>query len=254
VFDSHCHLTDGRFDEDRAVVVARAREAGVLRIVTVASDLADARAAKEFAESYDGVWHTVGIHPHEAGATVAGDLECIGELLADSPLAVAVGECGLDYHYDHSSREIQRRIFDRQLELAHDLELPAVIHSREAEADTIAALRNVPSGTRFVLHCFTSGRELLDVGLELDAWVSFSGIVTFRKFDAPEMVVAVPRDRLMVETDAPYLAPVPYRGKRNEPAFVPRVVETVARIRGEDPDDVARYTTTSANEFYGLDH
>ncbi len=221
--------------------------------MTIASDLADARAARALAEEEEGLWHTAGIHPHEAAEAGPEDLDGVRALLTDSPLGVAVGECGLDYHYDHSPRDTQRRLFDQQLALAHELNLPAVIHSRSAEEDTIAALRNAPAGTRFVLHCFTGGRALLEVGLELGGWVGFSGIVTFRKFDGMEEVRLVPQDRLLVETDAPYLAPEPHRGKRNEPAFIPRVVQAIAGIRAEAADDVARYTTANACALYGID-
>jgi len=280
VFDSHCHLTDGRFDEDRAAVLDAALQAGVTRIVTVASDLEDARAAAELAENHAdlpgsppgspaalpgshagppgsraALWSTAGIHPHEVSDTDDADLAAVRELAATHPRVVAIGETGLDYFYEHSPRELQRRWFEAQLEVAADLDLPVVIHTREAEDDTIAVLRNAPESVLKVLHCFTGSMKLLEVGLEEGCYVSFAGIITFSKFDGQEAVRAVPEDRLLAETDAPYLAPVPRRGKRNEPAFVTHVVAALADIRGESVGAVAEATAQNAERFYALsDH
>ena len=253
MFDSHCHLTDGRFDDDRAAVVVAARAAGVGRLVSVASNLEDARRAVEVAAAHQDVWSTAGVHPHEVSDAVEGDLEGIRELAESRPEVVAVGETGLDFFYDHSSRDLQRHWFEAQLQLAHELELPLVIHTRGAEDDTIAILRNSPAGTRMVLHCFTGSMRLLEVGLDVGCYVSFSGIVTFSKFDGHEAVRAVPVDRMLAETDSPYLAPVPHRGKRNEPAFVGRVVGALADIRGVSVQEVASVTTANANRFYALE-
>ncbi len=280
VFDSHCHLTDGRFDEDRAAVLDAALQAGVTRIVTVASDLEDARAAAELAENHAdlpgsppgspadlpgshagppgsraALWSTAGIHPHEVSDTDDADLAAVRELAATHPRVVAIGETGLDYFYEHSPRELQRRWFEAQLEVAADLDLPVVIHTREAEDDTIAVLRNAPESVLKVLHCFTGSMKLLEVGLEEGCYVSFAGIITFSKFDGQEAVRAVPEDRLLAETDAPYLAPVPRRGKRNEPAFVAHVVAALADIRGESVGAVDEATAQNAERFYALsDH
>ena len=253
MFDSHCHLTDGRFDDDRAAVVARARRAGVTRLVTIASGLDDARAAAELAAAHDGVWSTAGVHPHGVAEAGDGDLAAVRELATSRPEVVAIGETGLDFFYDHSPRDLQRTWFEAQLELAHDLDLPLVIHTREAEDDTIDLIRNAPSSTRMVLHCFTGSTRLLEAGLEVGCYVSFSGIVSFAKFDGHEAVRAVPSDRLLAETDSPYLAPVPHRGKRNEPAFVVGVIEALAAVRGESVEAVAESTTANANRFYALE-
>ncbi len=255
-FDSHCHLTDERFREEGAdAVVARARAAGVVGMVTIGVGAADAEAALAIAERNDDVWASAGIHPHDAtGADEDGGaaLERIRVLAAHSR-CVAIGEIGLDYHYDNSPRDVQRRIFARQLELARELGLPVAIHSREAEQDTAALIREAAAaGVRGVLHCFSSGPALLDAGLEADWYVSFAGVVTFRNYEAQALVRAVPAERLLVETDSPYLAPVPHRGKRNEPAFVPLVAAGVAAIRGEEPEAVARQTTENARRFYRL--
>ncbi len=253
MFDSHCHLTDGRFDQDRAAVVNGARQAGVTRLVTIASNLDDARAAVELAAEHDGIWSTAGVHPHEVSEAREDDLQGIRELAADRPEVVAIGETGLDFFYDHSPRDLQRTWFEAQLMLAHEVDLPLVIHSREAEDDTIALIRDAPTSTRMVLHCFTGSMRLLEAGLEAGCYVSFSGIVSFAKFDGQEAVRTVPRDRVLAETDSPYLAPVPHRGKRNEPAFVARVLEALADIRGESVEAVDACTTANANRFYALE-
>ena len=253
MFDSHCHLTDGRFDDDRAAVVTRARQAGVTRIVTIASDLEDAHTAAELAAAHDGMWSTSGVHPHEVSQARDDDLEGIRELATSRPEVVAIGETGLDYFYDHSPRELQRRWFENQLGLACELGLPLVIHSREAEDDTIAVIRNAPPSTSMVLHCFTGSMRLLEAALEVGCHVSFSGIVSFAKFDGHEAVRVVPGDRILAETDSPYLAPIPHRGKRNEPAFVTQVIEVMAGIRGESVEEMAESTTANATRFYALE-
>jgi TatD DNase family protein len=252
VFDSHCHLTDGRFDEDRAAVLDAALHAGVTRMVTVASNLEDARAAADLAAGHPAVWATAGIHPHEVSEAGDDDLAAVRELAARHPEIVAIGETGLDFFYDHSPRPLQRRWFEAHIEAAAELDLGVVIHTREAEDETIAVLRNAPESVRKVLHCFTGSMKLLEVGLEVGCYVSFAGIITFSKFDGQDAVRAVPADRLLAETDAPYLAPVPRRGKRNEPAFVTHVVAALADIRGEDVGAVADATAQNAERFYAL--
>ncbi len=221
-------------------------------MVTVASNLEDARAAAYLAAVHATLWSTAGIHPHAVSEAADADLEAVRELAATHPEVVAIGETGLDYFYDHSPRELQRGWFEAHLRLAADLDLPVVIHTREAEEDTIAVLRNAPESIRKVLHCFTGTMELLQVGLEVGCYVSFAGIITFSKFDGQDAVRAVPEDRLLAETDAPYLAPVPRRGKRNEPAFVTHVVAALADIRGVDVGAVAGATAENAERFYAL--
>lgn len=251
LFDSHCHLTDAAFRDDREAVLLRAREAGVTRLVSIASDVSDARAALALARAHEGVWSTAGVHPHEAGAAAPDALEQVGELTAEAEV-VAVGETGLDYHYDHSPRDVQRRLFDAHLALGAETGLPVVVHAREADADIAAALRNAPSGVRGVLHCFTGGDAAFAEAMARGWWVSFSGIATFRSFAVADLLREVPADRLLVETDAPYLAPVPHRGRRNEPAFVRRVAEGVAGHLGETLEALAARTTANALRFYGL--
>ncbi len=254
-FDSHCHLTDERFSaEDGGAdgAVARARAAAVVGLVSIGVGPEDAAAALAIAERHDGVWATAGVHPHDA-STWDEAVEARIRELAARPECVAIGEIGLDYHYDNSPRDAQRRAFGRQLELARELPLPVAIHSREAEADTAALVREAASaGVVGVLHCFSGGRLLLDAALAAGWYVSFAGVVTFKKYDGQALVRAVPADRLLVETDSPYLAPVPHRSRRNEPAFVPLVAAGVAAIRGEQSDVVGRYTVANARRFYAL--
>jgi TatD DNase family protein len=251
LFDSHCHLTDAAFRDDREAVLHRAREAGVCGLVTIASTLDDAREAAALARSHDGVWCTAGVHPHEAGhapADAAGHLREMAAL----PEVVALGETGLDYHYDHSPREVQRRLFDLHLALGAETGLPVVVHAREADDDVAAALRSAPGATRGVLHCFTGGARAFEEAMARSWFVSFSGIASFRTFAVAELLREVPADRLLVETDAPYLAPVPMRGKRNEPALVRHVAEAVASHLGETLQAVASRTTANARSFYAL--
>lgn len=252
LFDSHCHLTAEAFDPDRDAVLDRAASAGVDRLVTIASAPDDSREGVELARRRSGVWTTAGFHPHEASTARGRWWEEVRELL-DLDEVVAVGECGLDFHYEHAPRDVQRDVFLRHVELADEAGLPLVIHSRSADEDMTAILRDVPSGVRGVLHCFTGGDALLDAALEKGFHVSFTGIVSFRRFGAAHQVRRVPEARLMVETDAPYLAPVPYRGQRNEPARVVEVARAVAGHRERTFEEVARSSTANALTFYGLE-
>ena len=252
VFDSHCHLTDSRFEDDRVLVLNRAADSGVTHIVTIGSDLEDSKAGVTLARAHTGLWSTVGVHPHEVSKTPDSDLQGIRELATDQPKVVAIGETGLDFFYEHSPRSPQIKWFERHLALAHNVNLPVVIHSREAEDDTIAVIRNAPSSLRLVLHCFSGSLKLLEAGLAEGCYVSFSGLVTFVKYDGLDAVRAVPGDRILVETDAPYLTPVPHRGQRNEPSFVRHVIAGVARIRDEKIGDVADSTATNAARFYSI--
>lgn len=249
-FDSHLHLTDARFDPDRAETLARAREAGVAGMVTVATDPEDGRRALALARAEPGVWATAGLHPHAADRFSPEELGAI-EALLSKPEVVAVGETGLDFHYENAPRALQREAFEAQVELAGRRGLPLVVHSREADGETAEAIRAGNGAVRGVLHCFTGGETLLETGLEAGWWVSFSGILTF----APELEPAarrVPDDRLLVETDAPYLAPAPRRGRRNEPAYLGHTIEKLAAVRGMDPAEVAKLTRRNAERLYGV--
>jgi len=251
-FDSHCHLTDAAFREDREAVFRRAFDVGVRGLVSIASDLADSRAAIKLVEGWSGAWCTVGIHPHEAEAAGPEDMARVAELARDERRVVALGETGLDYHYDHSPREAQRTLLDAHLALGAALDLPVVVHARDADADLIDALRRMPEGTRGVLHCFVGGPDLLEEALARGWYASFSGITSFRSFRGADLLRRVPPERLLIETDSPYLTPVPLRGTRNEPAFVRYVAEAVAGHLSESLEEVAARTSANAVRFYGL--
>ena len=246
--DAHCHLGDGAFDQDRAAVLDRASVAGVTHVIVIGTTLADSERAVELATSRPGLSATAGVHPHEAGAW-SGECESRLRALLARPETVAVGETGLDYHYDHAPRAIQRRAFAAQLALAADARKPVVVHARDADQDVAAMLEDAQGPV--VLHSFSSGPEVFDAGMSIGAYFSFSGMVTFKNWTLADCVTACPADRLLVETDAPYLAPVPHRGKRNEPAFVRDVATAVARARGETPEQVQANTTANARRVFG---
>ncbi|HSM04875.1 MAG TPA: TatD family hydrolase [Longimicrobiales bacterium] len=250
-FDSHCHLTAEAFDADRDEVLERARAAGVVGMVCVASTPTDADAARALARDHADVWATAGVHPHEAGKAAGGRVDEVAARL-DDPRVVAVGECGLEFHYDVAPRAVQLAVLEAQVELAARHDLPLVIHSRDADEDMIAVLRGLPEGVRGVLHCFTGGDALLDAALDADWYVSFSGIATFKRFAEGHQVRRVPEHRILVETDSPYLAPVPYRGKRNEPAHVVHTTRALAEMRGEAPGTFGERVARNARALYRL--
>ena len=247
--DSHCHLGDQAFAADRAEVVARAWAGGVGHLIVIGESQAATALGLELAAGEPRISTTAGMHPHDARAWTDDTARWLSGVLSD-PRIVACGEIGLDYHYDHSPRPIQRTVFERQLELARDAGKPAVIHAREADADIAAILRAQPA-VPVVLHSYSSGLELFRVGMALGHYVSFSGMVTFRGWELDEAVREAPLDRLLVETDAPYLAPVPFRGKRNEPAWVGRVAERVAEVRGIPIEELIAATGANARRLFG---
>jgi TatD DNase family protein len=252
MIDAHAHLADRRILPDADAVVERARAAGVARIVSIATGPDDWDDELGLAERFPGVvYATAGIHPHQAAQADEAALARVRRLL-DDPRVVAVGETGLDHHYDFAPRERQRASFLRHLEMARETGKPVVVHAREADDDVAALLREGGAGTVGVLHSFSSGRALLEQALGMGWYASFSGMVTFRKYDGEALVRMVPADRIMVETDTPYLAPVPHRGKTNEPAFVVHVARRCAEIRGEDPEAFAARTEENTRRFYAL--
>jgi TatD DNase family protein len=251
--DSHAHLADPAFAGDRDQVIARARDAGATAIVCIGESLSVAAAAGDLAAANPGfVFATAGIHPHDAAQfDQSRDIPRLRALLRDA--AVAVGECGLDYHYDNSPRDAQRAAFSSQIALAAEVAKPLVVHTREAEDDTRSMLREArTAGVTGVLHCYTGSRSLAEFAVDAGWYVSFSGIITFRKWTDDDLLRAVPRDRLLVESDSPYLAPVPFRGKRNEPAWVIHTLHRLAMARDEDADDLGRVTTENAERLFGL--
>ena len=243
--DSHCHLDFPDFAAELDDVVARAGDAGVGGMLTICTHVTRFDAVLAVAERYDNVWCSVGIHPHEA----ANEPEVTAEhlvRLAAHPKVVGFGETGLDYYYEHSPREAQQRSFRAHIAAARQVQLPLIVHSRDADDDTMAILRDEHVAGAFpgLIHCFTAGPAVAECAVELGLSISISGIVTFKKADAlREVARFVPADHLLVETDAPYLAPVPKRGKRNEPAFVAHTAAFLAEVRGEAPDALAGATT-----------
>lgn len=243
--DSHCHLDFPDFDSERDAIVARAVAAGVGRMVTISTRVRRFPSLLEIAERYDAVYCSIGTHPHNA----AEELDVTAEelvRLGQHPKVVAIGEAGLDYYYDHSPRDAQARSFRTHVAAARETGLPLVIHSRDADDDMIAILeQEMAKGTfPFILHCFSSGQKLADAGVRLGGYISFSGILTFRKSeDLRAIARTVPHDRLLVETDAPYLAPMPFRGKRNEPAYVAHTAGVLAETIGMSATEVADLTT-----------
>ena len=247
--DTHCHLADAAFDADRDEVAARAFGGGVGHIVVVGESPAAADRALALAAADRRISATAGVHPHIAAEWNEQSAGWLRGRLADSRV-VAAGEMGLDYHYGHSAREVQQAVFDTQLGIAAEAGRPAVIHAREADDDVAAVLRGHPR-TLCILHSFSSGMELHRAAVALGHYVSFSGMITFRSWTLDSAIRETPLDRLLIETDAPYLAPVPRRGKRNEPGFVRHVAERVAAVLGLEPDEVVAATGENARRIFG---
>jgi TatD DNase family protein len=253
--DAHCHLGDRAFETDREAVLDRARAAGVAHVVVIGESLAGSQRAAALARaaSGGGLSATAGVHPHDASSWSAEVEARLRELLA-APEVVAVGETGLDYHYEHSPRDAQRRAFEAQLGLAAELGKSVVVHARAADADMAAMLRAWDGGGgdgAAVLHSFSSGAEVWEAGMAIGAYFSFSGMITFKNWTAVVPLTDYPPNRLLVETDAPFLAPIPYRGKRNEPAYVREVAARAAALRGEPLDGLAQRTTENARRCFG---
>ena len=257
MIDSHCHLADEVFAADLDAVIARARDAGLERTLTIlaAGDGKEAAQAARVTALWPECRVSIGVHPHSAKAfsdrpSRAADI--VRDQIANTPSARAIGEIGLDYHYDFAPKDVQQEVFRAQVVLARELELPVVIHTREADEDTLRILREDGGGDlRGVLHCFTGGPSLARAGLDLGLYVSMSGIITFPKStELRTTVSAVPLDRALIETDSPFLAPPPHRGARNEPAYVARVAETLAGVLAVPVDDVRRRTAANFHALF----
>lgn len=250
--DSHCHLDFADFEPERDAVVQRALDAGIRRMVTISTRVRKFDTIRAIAEAYESVYCSVGTHPnnaHEELDITADDLV----RLAKHPKVVAIGEAGLDYHYDYAPPEAQRQGFLVHIEAARRTQLPLVIHARSADADMAEILEQetAKGAFPFILHCFSSGRALAEKGIELGGYVSFSGILTFKNSpEIREIATIVPRDRLLVETDAPFLAPLPHRGKRNEPSFVQHTAAMLAETIGVSNDEVARITSDNVFRLF----
>jgi TatD DNase family protein len=251
--DSHCHLDFPDFAEERDRVVERARLNGVGLMLTICTHVSKFEQVHEVTRAYDDVFCTVGVHPHHAADENAGaTLERLVELSA-LPKVVGIGETGLDYYYDQSPRDVQRESFRRHLRACMATDQPVIVHTRDADEDTLQILKEEGAGRglRGLLHCFSSSRQLAESAVELGLYISFSGILTFKKSEElRETAQALPLDRLLVETDAPFLAPVPLRGKRNEPSFVRHTAESLAEVKGVSPTELARITTENFHRLF----
>ncbi len=248
--DSHCHLNHEKLYADLPHVLRRAREAGVHRVVAIGYDLASSERALAIAGQHSDVWCAVGVHPHDA-ATYTSEVEASLRRMAKDERVVAIGEIGLDYHYDFAPRAIQLEAFVAQLHLAAELGLPVVIHCREAHADTLGAVRAAGCSISGVMHCWSGSVSEAKRAVESGLYIGIAGVVTFKKpGDLPAVVRAVPRDRLVIETDAPYLSPTPMRGRVNEPAFLRWTAAEVARLLDMSAADLAALTDANAAELY----
>ena len=252
LFDAHCHLDDEQFDPDRAQVIARMRENGIAECVCAGSDLASSARCIALAEKEKGVYAAAGVHPHEAEKAEADYLDRLADMLKNKK-TVALGEIGLDYFYDLASRDAQKKALSEQVALAVRLDKPAVFHIRDAHGDMIDFFRGLKRLPRGVIHCFSGSAETAREYVRMGFYISFAGPLTFKK--APNLEKAaleVPEDRVLVETDSPYLSPEPLRGRRNEPANVRLVLNKMAQLRGKTPEEMAEITVRNARTVYGI--
>jgi TatD DNase family protein len=250
--DSHCHLDFPDFAAELDDVVARAAMAGVTRMITISTYVSRIQTYRALSDRFANVWHSVGTHPHQAAAEPDVTVDEI-VALSTHPKCVAIGEAGLDFHYDKSPRDVQEKVFRAHIRAAQLSGLPLVIHARDADDVMIRMLEEGVGKAPFgaVLHCFSSGAELAEIGVKLGFYLSFSGILTFKRADElREIASSVPLDRLLVETDAPYLAPEPHRGKRNEPAYTRQTAEVLAKVKGVSLDELAHATNANCDRLF----
>lgn len=253
LFDSHAHYDDEKFNDDRDDVLIKAHEDGISYILNAATDIDTSLMGIGFAEKYDFVYASVGVHPHNTSSLDDRVAERIAEL-AKNPKVVAIGEIGLDYYYDYSPKDAQKYWFKRQLDLAVDLSMPVIIHDRDAHEDIVNIMKESKiSQVGGVMHCFSGSREMAKIILDMGFYLSFGGPVTFKNArKAIEVLQYVPMDRLLIETDSPYLSPEPHRGKRNDSRNVRYVAEKIAEIKGLDFEDVASVTLNNAKQLFGI--
>ena len=252
LFDSHAHLDDEKFDEDREEVITRSLQNGVTGIINAGSCMASSAQSVALAAQYDNIYAAVGIHPHDAKSAQEADY---AQLAAWAQLekVVAIGEIGLDYYYDFSPRDLQRTVFTRQIDVARQMDMPFIIHDRDAHGDILDVLKKEAKGLTGVLHCFSGSLEMAKEVIKLGFYISIAGPVTFKNAaKLPEIIKNVPLERLLVETDCPYLTPHPHRGKRNEPAYVKIVAEQVAQLREMDLADLAKTTTENTKKLFKI--
>ncbi|MBN1480753.1 TatD family hydrolase [candidate division KSB1 bacterium] len=250
--DTHSHLDFDRFDADRDAVIQRAREENIGAIMTIGIDYKSSLAAIKIAEDYASVYAAVGVHPHDAKSMTDEQFAELKEMLAH-PKVVAIGEVGLDYHYDYSPRHVQRRVFRQFLELSLERQMPLIIHTRESDEDVQHIIQSrSKKGWRGVFHCFAGDKKMAHNVIDLGFLLSFTGNITFKKSTSAHVMADIPLDKIMIETDSPFMAPVPHRGKRNEPAFVKFVAEKVAETKNITYEEVANFTTQNAIDLFGL--
>jgi len=252
LFDSHAHIHDEQFDADREQVINRALENGITGIINVGTCMATSAQAVALAKQYEGIYAAVGIHPHDAEGVLETDYEQLAAWSKQDKV-VAIGEIGLDYHYDLAIRDTQRAVFVRQLDVARQMDMPFIIHDRDAHRDIMDIIRSEGKGLRGVLHCFSGSLEMAKEVIKLGLYISIAGPVTFKNAaKLPEIVASVPLDRMLIETDCPYLTPHPYRGKRNEPAYVRIVAEQVASLRGLELSALAKATSDNVKRLFKI--
>ncbi|MBR5479600.1 MAG: TatD family hydrolase [Clostridia bacterium] len=250
-FDTHTHLDDDKFDDDRDSVISSLRDFNVTRIMNVSCDLETAEKTIALCDNYDFIYGAVGVHPHNAEEVPDDYLDTLRKMSKHDKIK-AIGEIGLDYYYDFSPRDVQKKIFTEQLHLARELNLPVIIHDRDAHEDCLNILRDF-TDLKVVYHCYSGSLEYAKILISLGFYLSFTGSLTFKNAKAgPEVVSHIPIERMFIETDCPYLAPVPNRGKRNFPGFVPLVAEKIAEIRNIPVEDVAKITFENANQFFNV--
>lgn len=252
LFDSHAHMDDEKFDEDREAVLKRALENGVTHILNPGACMASSARAVALSQQYDFIYAAVGVHPHEAESVVADNYRQLAEWAQETKV-VAIGEIGLDYFYDFSPREVQQRVFIEHLDLARQLKLPIIIHDRDAHGDTLEIIKKEGKGLTGVFHCFSGSMEMAHEVLKLGFYLSVGGTVTFKKSAKLKTIVPnMPLDRLLLETDCPYLTPEPYRGQRNEPAYVSLAAQEIARLRNTDPETIAAAAAHNTMTLFGI--
>lgn len=250
MFDSHAHLDNIRFSEDRDEVIARARENGIVGIINAGACMQSSASSIELAEKHDFIYAAVGVHPHDAKDVKEGDYEQLAEW-TKHPKVVAVGEIGLDYYYDLSPREVQQEVFIRQLDVARQTGMPIIIHDRDAHGDIMQLIKKEAKGLTGVFHCFSGSMEMMREVVALGFYVAFGGSATFKNAaKLTAIAAAVPFDRLLLETDCPYLTPQPYRGRRNEPVYVKLVAEHIAGLREIDIDEIGQATTANIKRLF----
>jgi TatD DNase family protein len=253
LFDSHAHLDDERFDDDREKVINSLKENGVDLIVDPGADISSSVQAVNLSKEYENIYAAVGVHPHSAKDMNEDTLKIL-KALSKNDKVVAIGEIGLDYHYDNSPRDVQKKWFKEQIKLAKELNLPIIIHTREAQKDTFDIVKEeYDENLRGVLHCYSGSLEMAREYLDMGFYISFAGPITFKNSKVPKQVAKeVPLDKLLVETDCPYLTPEPHRGKRNEPLYVRYVASTIAELKGITFEEVARRTKENAIRFFEI--